>query len=57
MDARSESEHTPPKNRTMVERKSDRELVVTRTFNGPSRLSNEGPGFPGLLISSYTLAH
>jgi uncharacterized protein YndB with AHSA1/START domain len=26
------------KNRTMVERKSERELVVTRTFNGPARL-------------------
>ena len=25
-------------NRTMVERKSDRELVVTRTFNGPARI-------------------
>lgn len=24
--------------RTMVERKSDRELVVTRTFNGPARI-------------------
>jgi uncharacterized protein YndB with AHSA1/START domain len=26
------------KNRTTVERKSDRELVVTRTFNAPARL-------------------
>jgi len=26
------------KNRTTVERKSDRELVVTRTFNGPPRI-------------------
>ena len=26
------------KNRTMVERKSERELVVTRTFNGPARI-------------------
>jgi uncharacterized protein YndB with AHSA1/START domain len=38
MDARRESEPTPMKNRTTVERKSDRELVVTRTFNGPARL-------------------
>ena len=38
MDARRESEATPMKNRTTVERKSDRELVVTRTFNGPARL-------------------
>ena len=38
MDARRESESTPMKNRTTVERKSARELVVTRTFNGPARI-------------------
>jgi len=38
MDARRESEPTSMKNRTTVERKSDRELVVTRTFNGPARI-------------------
>jgi len=38
MDARSESEPTPMKNRTTVERKSERELVVTRTVNGPARI-------------------
>ena len=38
MDARRESEATPMKNCTTVERKSDRELVVTRAFNGPARL-------------------
>src|SRR4029453_19248531 len=38
MDARRESEPTPMKNSTTVERTSDRELVVTRTFNGPARL-------------------
>ena len=38
MDARRESEPTPMKNPTTVERKSERELVVTRTFNGPARL-------------------
>ena len=39
MDARRESEPTTPmKNRTTVERKSERELVVTRTFNGPARI-------------------
>jgi len=38
MDVRKESEATPMKNRTTVERKSDRELVVTRTFNGPARI-------------------
>ena len=38
MDAIGESEATPMKNRTTVERTSERELVVTRTFNGPARL-------------------
>jgi uncharacterized protein YndB with AHSA1/START domain len=38
MDARRESELTPMKNRTTVERKSERELVTTRTFNGPARI-------------------
>jgi uncharacterized protein YndB with AHSA1/START domain len=38
MDERRESEATPTKNRTEVERKSERELVVTRTVNAPARL-------------------
>ena len=38
MDARREGEVTPMKNRTTVERKSDREVVVTRTFNAPARI-------------------
>ena len=38
MDARRESEPAPMKNHTTVERKSERELVVTRTFNGPARI-------------------
>src|SRR4051812_43917098 len=38
MDAKRESEPTRMKNRTTVERKSERELVVTRTFNGPARI-------------------
>src|ERR1051325_4300629 len=38
MDARRESEAMPMKNRTTVERSSDRELVVTRTFNAPARI-------------------
>src|ERR687884_1136842 len=38
MDARRESEATRMKNATTVERKSDRELVVTRTFNAPARI-------------------
>jgi uncharacterized protein YndB with AHSA1/START domain len=38
MDARRESEATPMKNPTTTERTSDRELVVTRTINGPARI-------------------
>ena len=38
MDARSDSDVAPMKNRTTVERKSERELVVTRTINGPAHL-------------------
>jgi len=37
MNARIESTPGPVKNRTTVERKSDREVVVTRTVNGPAR--------------------
>ena len=38
MNARSESEAARMKNRTTVERTSDREVVVTRTFDAPARL-------------------
>ena len=38
MDARRASEPTPMKNRTTVERTSEREVVVTRLFAGPARL-------------------
>ncbi len=38
MDAIRESETTPMKNGTTVERTSERELVVTRTFDGPPRI-------------------
>jgi len=37
------------KNRTTVERKSERELVVTRTFNGPGRIVFEAWTRPELL--------
>jgi uncharacterized protein YndB with AHSA1/START domain len=36
------------KNNTIVERKSERELVVTRTFNGPARLVFEAWSRPEL---------
>ena len=38
MDARRESEPVPTKDRTTVERKSERELIIMRTFDGPARL-------------------
>ena len=38
MVASKESEPTPMKNRTIVERKSERETVVTRTFDAPARI-------------------
>ena len=46
------SSHAAPQNRTAVERKGDRELVVTRVFDAPpstvfdawSRYVNESPG-------------
>src|SRR6202041_3381546 len=50
MDARRKTEPTPMKNRTTVERKSERELVVTRTFNGPARIVFEAWTKPELLM-------
>jgi uncharacterized protein YndB with AHSA1/START domain len=47
MDARREVEASP---RTMVEKKSEREVVVTRTFNGPARLVYEAWTKPDLLM-------
>src|SRR5262245_16518764 len=41
MDARRESEPTPMKRGATVERKSDRELVVTRTIHAPARVVYE----------------
>jgi uncharacterized protein YndB with AHSA1/START domain len=38
MNARIGSEPGPVKNRTTVERTSDRDVVVTRTINGPARI-------------------
>ena len=49
MDAARESEPAPMKSRTTVERKSERELVVTRTFNGPARIVFEAWTKPELL--------
>ncbi len=49
MAARKESEPSPMKNRTTIERKSARELVITRTFNGPAHLVFEAWTKPELL--------
>ena len=38
MDKRKSSELHPTKHETTVERKSERELVVNRTFNGPAHI-------------------
>jgi uncharacterized protein YndB with AHSA1/START domain len=45
MDARG----SEPANHTAVERKSERELVITRTFNGPARIVFEAWTKPELL--------
>ena len=48
MDVRTESENASSKNRTTVDRKSDREVVVTRTFNAPARIVYEAWTTPEL---------
>lgn len=54
MDARRESESYSMTNRTTVERTSERELVVTRTFDGPARLVFEAWIRPELLKRWWT---
>lgn len=49
MDAKKGSEPASAKNGTTVERTSGRELVVTRTFNGPARIVFEAWTKPELL--------
>jgi uncharacterized protein YndB with AHSA1/START domain len=49
MDARKENEPSPAEKHTTVERKSERELVVTRTINGPARIVFEAFTQPELL--------
>ena len=48
MDVRRETEPTLPRNHATVERKSERELVVSRTINGPARLVFEAFSNPEL---------
>ncbi len=49
MDTRMQSDTTALKQRTAVERKSECELVVTRTFNAPARIVFEAWTSPALL--------
>ena len=49
MDERKDRELSSMKPRTSVERKSEREVVVTRTFNGPARLLFEAWTKPELM--------
>jgi uncharacterized protein YndB with AHSA1/START domain len=49
MDARQESDSTSVSNRTSVERKSEREIIVRRTFNGAARLVFEAWTKPELI--------
>jgi uncharacterized protein YndB with AHSA1/START domain len=49
MDAQGKSDATAGKNRTTVERTSERELVVTRSFNAPARIVFEAWTKPELL--------
>jgi uncharacterized protein YndB with AHSA1/START domain len=49
MNARRESEQTAVKNLTSVEKTSDREVRVTRTFNAPARIVFEAWTKPELM--------
>jgi hypothetical protein len=53
MVARGKGELTPVKNRTTVERKSERELVVTRPFDAPARIVFEAWTTDDLLVSNH----
>ncbi len=48
MSAKRENEPKPVQNRTIVERKSERELVVRRTFDAPARIVFEAWSKPEL---------
>jgi uncharacterized protein YndB with AHSA1/START domain len=49
MDAKEKRDPASGKNSTTVERKSEREIVVTRTFKGPARIVFEAWTKPELL--------
>jgi uncharacterized protein YndB with AHSA1/START domain len=54
MDAKVESDPAAGKNRTTVEQTSEREVVVTRTFNAPARIIFEAWTTPELLKRWWT---
>jgi len=54
MDATAPSEPASAKNPTAVERTSDRELVVTRTFDAPARIVFQAWTTPELLMRWWT---
>ena len=54
MEDDTQSEPNPMKNLTTVERASERELVVTRTFDGPAHLVFEAWSRPELLQRWWT---
>jgi uncharacterized protein YndB with AHSA1/START domain len=54
MDERKESESAAMKNRTTAGRRSERELVVTRSFNAPARIVYEAWTKPELFMRWWT---
>lgn len=54
MEEEKEAEANSMKNPTTVERQSERELVVTRTFNGPAHIVFEAWSNPELLKQWWT---
>ena len=54
MDANAKSDRASGEHRTTVERRSERELVVTRTFNAPARIVFEAWTTPELLKRWWT---
>ena len=50
MPAKGKNDSASGKNHTTAERKSERELVVTRTFNAPARIVFESWTKPELLM-------
>jgi uncharacterized protein YndB with AHSA1/START domain len=54
MDPRTAGERAPVQNTATVDRKSDRELIVLRTINGPARIVFEAWTRPELLERWWT---